>query len=388
MLAAEFSQLQPTRSAQAGFSFAVAHELAEQHGTPLLVMSRSKLIQSYWAMRNALPGVDLYYAAKANPDPNILQTLCAENAFVDICSAGELNSALDAGFTVDRMLHTHPCKTTENLLACYHAGVRLFVYDNASEAAKIARLTPDVDLLLRLAVSGSSSVMNLSAKFGAPLEDALEMLRVASSLRLNVRGFSFHVGSQCLSAHDYCTALQQVRHVWEAATEMGFSLEILDIGGGFPAPNRHDAPSMESFGEIVTGGLREYFGDLPIRIIAEPGRGLCAESTNLITRVIGKSVRWGMPWFFLDDGIYGSFSGKVFDHANFPLWTLNSAERPLFECVVAGPTCDSGDVISTDHLLPDLDEGELVIVPCMGAYSGASSCPFNGLPVARSIAID
>jgi ornithine decarboxylase len=214
------------------------------------------------------------------------------------------------------------------------------------------------------------------------------MLQVACSLRLNVRGFSFHVGSQCLNPDDYRAALCRIREVWDRATELGFEFEVLDIGGGFPAPYRQDAPTIAAFGEVVSQGLQESFGDLPIRIIAEPGRGMCAESTTLITQVIGKNERWGMPWYFIDDGLYGSFSGKVFDHADFPLIYEGAGERELRPCVVAGPTCDSSDVVSTDQLLPDLAVGELLLVPCMGAYAGASSSPFNGLPVARSIAID
>ena len=388
MISTDFLQTECARTARPVLNFDQARELAGKYGTPLLVVSRSKLVETYWSMRQALPGVDLYYAAKANPDLNILSTLCAENAFVDICSYGELQSALTAGFTSDRMLHTHPCKTDSNLLGCYAAGVRWFVFDNEREAEKIARLTPDVKLLMRLAVNATSSVINLSAKFGAPLETAMETLEAAGRLGLDVRGFSFHVGSQCLDPEDYRRVLKSVREFWDLAAQRGFSLEVLDIGGGFPAPYRDSAPGMASFGQVVMDGLRESFGDLRIRLIAEPGRGLCAESTTLITQVIGKNTRWGMPWYYIDDGLYGSFSGKVFDHADFPLCFEKLGEREVGTCVVAGPTCDSSDVVSRDQLLPALEVGELLLVPSMGAYAGASASPFNGLPVANSIGID
>jgi ornithine decarboxylase len=388
MITDEISQTLCARTALPVLSFDQARELTAQHGSPLLVVSRSKLMETYWSMKQAMPGVDLYYAAKANPDQHILRTLCAENAFVDVCSFVEMQAALQAGFSPERMLHTHPCKTASNLLGCYEAGLRWFVYDNVLEAEKIAHHTPDVNLLLRLAVTASSSVINLSAKFGAPIESALEMLQAACRLRLNVRGFSFHVGSQCLDPTDYCEALQRIRRVWDDAAAMGFQLEVLDIGGGFPAPYRENAPSIHSFCQTVHGGIQSAFGDLPIRIIAEPGRGLCAESTTLITQVIGKNNRWNMPWYFIDDGLYGSFSGKVFDHCDFPILYEGQGTRELSSCIVAGPTCDSSDVVSTDQLLPDLAVGELLMVPCMGAYAGASASPFNGLPVASSVAID
>ncbi|MCC9657168.1 type III PLP-dependent enzyme [Rhodopirellula halodulae] len=388
MIASTILRAPNARTAQPILSFEVAKDLAEQHGSPLLVVSRSKAIETYWAMKQALPGVDLYYAAKSNPDLHLLTTLNGENAFIDICSPGELRAAQLAGFTADRMLHTHPCKTDANLWECYQAGVNWFVFDNAIEAEKIRRLTPDVNLLMRLATTGASSRINLSAKFGCPMHEALEMLSVARAKGLRIRGFSFHVGSQCLNPHDYVEVLRNVRDIWDAATRAGHTLEVLDIGGGFPAPYREDAPSIESFGAVISQGLQEIFGDLPNRIIAEPGRGLCTECVTLITRVIGKSRRWELPWYFLDDGIYGSFSGKIFDHTDFPLIVENDGSRETSACVVAGPTCDSTDIVSRDQWLPDLEVGELVLVPSMGAYAAASACPFNGLPVAGSVAID
>lgn len=374
-------------NAAVNLTFEQARQLTDEHGSPLLVVSKSKLIETYWSMKQSMPGVDLYYAAKANPDEHILATLCAENGFVDVCSPGEMHAALAAGFTPDRMLHTHPCKTDSNLLECYDAGLRWFVFDNPHEAAKIQRLTPDVNLLLRIATTGESSRINLSAKFGAPMHEAIGLLKTARSMGLNVRGFSFHVGSQCLNAEDYCGVLRQVRQIWEDAREAGFNLEVLDIGGGFPAPYRDDVPSIETFGGIISRGLTETFGDLNVRLIAEPGRGLCTTCVTLITKVIGVNNRWGMPWVFVDDGLYGSFSGKMFDHTDFPLIVENQSLRETAPCVVAGPTCDSSDIVSRDQWLPEMEIDDLILVPSMGAYAAASACPFNGLPVARSIAI-
>lgn len=378
---------QSLRQARPVIGFEQARSLVAEHGSPLLVVGKSKLIDTYWAMKNALVGIDLYYAAKANPDPHILSTLCAENAFVDVCSEREMQAALEAGFSPERMLHTHPCKTESNFRSCYQAGLRWFVFDNVNEAEKLAAWEPGVSLLLRVATPNSSSLINLSAKFGAPLEQAHEVLETARRLGLNVRGFSFHVGSQCLDPQDYSIALASIRGLWDEATEMGFALEVLDIGGGLPAPYRTDVPPIEVFGGAITTGLAQHFGGLGIRVIAEPGRGLCAESTTLITQVIGKSRRWDRPWFTIDDGLYGSFSGKVFDHCDFPIWYEGYGQRAVEPCVVAGPTCDSGDVISNDQALPDLQVGELLLIPCMGAYAGASASPFNGLPVAKSVAI-
>ena len=377
------------RHAQPVLTFDQARVLGDEHGTPLLVVSKSRVVETYKTMREHLPDVELFYAAKANPDIHILTALCEAGCSVDVCSHGELLAAKQAGFTPERMLHTHPCKTDSNLLSCYAEGVRLFVYDNANELDKIARLTPDVKLLLRLAVSADSSIINLSAKFGASLAEAIDLLIEARRRGLDVRGFSFHVGSQCMNPQDYTNVLWGIRKVWDQAQALGFDLEILDIGGGFPAPYRNDSMiTLGEFCQVVSSGLKETFGDTPVRLIAEPGRGLCAESVTLVTRVLGRNVRNGVMWYIIDDGLYGSFSGKVFDHTDFGLIADNPFGLPLSECVVAGPTCDSSDVVSRDQWLPELNIGDILLVPTMGAYAGASASPFNGLPVARSIAID
>ncbi len=381
------------RSAEPVVSFAEAESLAEQFGTPLLVASRSVLLRNYEALRSSLPGVEFFYAAKANPVEAILRPLCEAGSSVDVCSYGEMQAALKAGFTPEMMIHTHPCKTVQNLTSCYAEGLRWFTFDNANEIPKLARHAADANLLLRLAVSSSSSLINLSAKFGAFEPDAVSLMLAARDAGLSVRGVSFHVGSQCRSPEDFHSALVQVRRIWDGAAAAGIDLEVLDVGGGLPAPYRDSVLSLDAYCRSLAQSLDETFGDLinsdrPIRVIAEPGRGLVADSMSLITRVIGKSVRGGNTWYIIDDGLYGSFSGQMFDHVEYPLMAQNADDRPLLPCVVAGPTCDSSDVVTRDQMLPDLEIGELLLVPTMGAYTCASASNFNGLDLARIVGVE
>ena len=386
------------RSAEPVVSFEEAESLAGQFGTPLLVASRAALMRNYDALRTSLPGVELFYAAKANPVEAILRPLCEAGSSVDVCSYGEMLAALKAGFTPDMMIHTHPCKTEQNLTSCYAEGLRWFTFDNANEIPKLARHAPDASLLLRLAVSSSSSLINLSAKFGAFEPDAVPLMLAAREAGLSVRGMSFHVGSQCRAPEDFHTALVQARRIWDAAADAGIRLEVLDIGGGFPAPYRDSVLSLDVYSRSLARALDETFGDLtsgdltsekgPIRVISEPGRGMVADTMTLITRVIGKSMRGGIPWYIIDDGLYGSFSGQMFDHVEYPLLARNAEERGLMPCVVAGPTCDSSDVVARDQELPELEIGELLVVPTMGAYTCASASNFNGLDLARIIGIE
>jgi len=376
------------RAAEPVINFDQARQLAAQHGTPLFVISRSAVRRNFEAFRAALPGVEFLYAAKANPADPILRTLCESGCSVDVCSDGEMLAALDAGFTPDQMIHTHPCKTVQNLTRCYAAGLRWFTFDNANEIPKLAEYAPGVNMLLRTAVATSSSVINLSAKFGAFEADAVSLMKKAKKAGLNVRGLSFHVGSQCRSPEDFHVALSQSRRIFDRAAKAGIELEVLDIGGGFPAPYRDSVLTLDAYCRSLSSALDETFCDLPVRLIAAPGRGMCADTATLITSVIGKSVRNRLPWYIIDEGLYGSFSGQMFDHTEFPLMVENAGERNIMPCVVAGPTCDSSDVVCRDQCLPDLDLGELILVPTMGAYTSASASNFNGLDLAKVVSVD
>jgi ornithine decarboxylase len=376
------------RSARPVIGFGEARRLADRYGGPLLVVSRSAIARNYRALEASLPGVELFYAVKANPHREVLRTLRGLGSSVDVASPDEARRALRAGFAPGSMIHTHPCKSVANLVDSYALGVRWFTFDSTHELPKLARHAPDASLLLRLAVSSSSCTVDLSAKFGAGVREALPLLRRARRMGLQVRGLSFHVGSQCLSPDDFASALREVRPLWDEAQEAGLGLEVLDVGGGIPAPYRQAVLSLEDYGRALSAALREVFGDLPRRVVAEPGRCLCAEAVTLITSVVGKTVRRGLPWYLIDDGVYGSFSGRLYDHADFPLLVERARHRPLSPCVVAGPTCDSIDVVARDQLLPDLEVGELLLVPSMGAYTSASASRFNGLGPARCVAID
>lgn len=382
--------LSATRVAQPVVRFDQAKAIAEIHGSPTLVLSRSALQRNYEAMKSELPGVELFYAAKANPEYLVLKNLREFGASVDVCSYREMQAALAAGFTPDQMIHTHPCKTIANLVDCYTEGLRWFTFDAPSEIAKFVKYTPDVNLILRLAASSQSSLINLSAKFGCAPKDAGDLLRQAHQAGVNVKALSFHVGSQCLNPSDFRAMLLQARQVWDEGVKIGCPLEVLDIGGGFPAPYKSEVISLELFCRSLQEALDDTFGDLgdSVRFIAEPGRGLVAECATLIVRVLGKSNRSGTTQYVIDDGLYGAFSGIVYDHAEFPLLVENAEHRPHRPCIIAGPTCDSGDIVCRDQPLPDLEVGELVLVPTMGAYSSASACGFNGLDIPRYVEVE
>lgn len=367
--------LLPETPVEPNVSFDRAAAFAQTVATPFLVLSVSRIHESMRTLRTCLPGVELYYAMKSNPDPDLLGLLNGLVDGIDVASHGEVAIAVAGGVAPERLIHSNPIKKESDIANCTKDGVRWFTFDNVNEIPKLQMHAPEASVLLRLAVKNPSCVVNLSAKFGAQEDDALQLLLEARAAGLNVRGVAFHVGSQSTDPSIYLTALNLARRVFDRASSAGVELDTLDIGGGFPVTYRTAVPSLEEFCRVVSQGLIELF-PTGVRVIAEPGRCISGDAMTLVARVIGRSVRNGVPWYFIDDGVYGAFSGKLFDHCDYQLIPVRTG--PVTECVVAGPTCDSIDIVARDQMLPALEVGDLLLVPGMGAYTRASATSFNG----------
>ena len=363
-------------------TFDHAKKLARRHGTPLLALSRAVLLDNYRALQAGLPNVSIYYAIKANPHREVLRLLRRAGSRFDVSSMEEIRLARQAGATPDHMLFTKPINKPEELRYAHDAGIEWFVVDNEAELAKIASHAPRANVLVRLRVSTKDAVVDLSYKFGAQSDDILGLLQAARRAKLRPRGLSFHVGSQCTNPFAYADALAHCRQLFNLAASKRILLDTLDIGGGFPVSYVESVMPIERFCEPIAEAIEKYFDQC--HVIAEPGRFLVANAVWLITQVVGKSTRGGVPWYYLDDGLYGSFSGKVFDQCQYVIQSERDGDREL--CVIAGPTCDSFDVLYTDRALPRVETGDLLLVPGMGAYTNASASTFNGFPLARLVA--
>ncbi len=370
--------------AQPVLSFKQAEEIAQVNGTPFLALSPTRITENANALRRGLPGVELFYAMKSNPDPGILEVLSGLVDGIDVASYGEVCTAAAAGYVPERLIHTNPIKKESDIGICVQHGVRWFTFDNLDEVGKLEPYAQEMDLLLRLAIPDTKCTVNLSSKFGVYPGDVSAILRSARDAGLRVRGVAFHVGSQCGEPKDYERALRLARAAFDEGARVGYDFDVLDIGGGFPVSYRSSMPELERFCGSVMLGIREFFPD-PLRIIAEPGRSISGEAMTLAVRVIGRAVRNGVRWYYIDDGVYGAFSGMVFDGCDYRL----VSERPggVEECVVAGPSCDSIDVVSRDQLLPRLEVGDLLMVPGMGAYTKAHATRFNGFAPPATIVL-
>jgi ornithine decarboxylase len=368
------------------FEPAEVRRLVREFGSPLLILDCERVRAQWRALSRALPRVDLHYALKPMPHPALVQAVIAEGGFLDLATTGEVQLVERLGVAPERCIHTHPIKRPQDIANALQFGVRTFVADNADEVRKFARLGGQVQLLLRVSFRAPGAVCDLSRKFGCDPEDVLPLARLAAGLRIGVRGLSFHVGSQTASATKHVEALEVCARLLAAARrEKLGSLDTIDIGGGFPIDYAQRVPDIRRF----CAPLRTAIAKLPrrVRVIAEPGRYIAGPAAIGVATVMGRARREGHWWYYLDDGLYGSYSGQLFDHARYPVEALRVGTERL-PSVLAGPTCDSIDVIAENLMLPPLKVGDLIIGRAMGAYTWASASEFNFFPKATVVAVN
>jgi len=372
------------------------YKLAEEYrdSLPILIVDHAMIRENFIRFRKALPRVEPYYAVKANPDPEIIRTLYKQGAGFDIASLAEYNlvddNALGTLKYIDNFMETKIiyANTIKQLSALKKIEMKKLqmTFDNFLELDKIRKYCRNPRLVLRIAVPNEGSVVELSSKFGADPTTAIDLLKHAKNLDLNVEGISFHVGSQCEHAQNFIRAFEISRKVFDEAKAMGFELSTLDIGGGYPAPYDQKAILFEDLAKIINDQIKTHFSSEKIRIIAEPGRFLVATAATSVVEVVGKAIRGGKPFYYVNDGVYGTFSGVFFDHIQYHFKAFK--EGPLVPSVVAGPTCDALDTIVRDDPLPDVNIGDLLYSENVGAYTNASASMFNGFPLARIININ
>jgi len=371
-------------------------ELAKKHGTPLFVVDHDEIRANYTTFKKYLPRVQAYYAVKANPDPAIVKTLFKAGASFDVASMPEFMIVYEniknmppkeRQFWIwDKIIYANPIKANETLrkLDKYKA---LVTYDNIEEIKKIKEYAPHAGLVLRIKVPNTGAMVELSSKFGAAPGEAVDLILEADRAGLVVEGISFHVGSQTTNFENFVQAINLAAQIYKEANDRGYTrMNLLDIGGGFPAP--YD-PSVKPFKELARKINAEINRLFPknIQILAEPGRFLVATAAYAVSTIIGKAVRDGKICYYIDDGVYHTFSGIIFDHCHYHPKSFKKGPSQI--CTVFGPTCDALDVVSMAEELPaNLERGDLLYTPYIGAYSHASSTYFNGFPPAKVIHVN
>jgi ornithine decarboxylase len=367
------------------FAHQSIERLVARYGSPLFVIDVERVRGQYRRLAAALPGVDLHYALKPLPHSSVINALHSEGAFFDLATNGEVELVRRLKVAPERCIHTHPIKRDSDIRTALAYGVDRFVVDNPDELRKFVKYRNRSSLLIRVAFSSPEARCDLSRKFGCEPEAVAGLFQLAAELRIKIDGLSFHVGSQAAGPAMFVEAIARCGDVLRLAAQMGHTPGILDIGGGFPVDYLQSCMPIEEFCAPIRAALQE----LPpsMRIIAEPGRYIAAPAAVSVTSVMGRAQRDGRWWYYLDDGLYGSYSGQVYDHATYPVEALVPAGN-TYPSVLAGPTCDSIDVINEHLELPKLDVGDLVVGRAMGAYTWASASEFNFFPRATVLALD
>jgi ornithine decarboxylase len=368
--------------------------LAKEHGTPVVVIDHDVIRANYAAFKKHLPRVQGYYAVKANAEPAIVRTLYKAGASFDVASLPEFMLVYDnikhlpakeqQDFIWDKIIYANPTKPKETLQALDQYKP-LVTYDNLTELRKIKQFAPHAGVVLRLRVPNTGSMVELSSKFGCDPGEAVDLVQAAFEMGLVVEGLSFHVGSQCTNFENFVQALNMADAVMRESKSRGHEIKILDIGGGFPAPyDKHVKPFGQLAAKINAEIERLFPAD--IQILAEPGRFLVATAATSVARIIGKAVRDGKTCYYIDDSVYHTFSGIIFDHCQYHLKAFRKGKTEI--CAVFGQTCDGLDTISQSEELPTLEIDDLVYAENIGAYSNASATWFNGFPPAKVVHVN
>lgn len=344
--------------------------------TPCLIIDPTVVRAKYHLVRASLADVHVFYAVKANPHPRVLQELARQGCGFEVSSVQELTGVLALGVTPDRIISSNPVKAPDFIALAYAHGVRTFAYDSTTEIAKLARWAPGSRVYVRLAVDNTGSDWPLSRKYGVDAQTALALLDLAAERGLEPCGLTFHVGSQCLNPANWENALRLCAEVWQAAASRGLRLSLLNLGGGLPVRHLKPIPALVEIGQRVTALIRALFPP-DITLIIEPGRALVGDAAVLVASVIGKAVRGDEHWLYLDAGVFNALMETI-QGFGYELWTERTG--PVRRWTVAGPSCDSVDVLFNDVALPELEVGDRLYVLNAGAYTLSYASSFNGFP--------
>jgi ornithine decarboxylase len=353
---------------------------------PCLVVDLDVVRDNYRAFATTLPDARVFYAVKANPAPELLRLLASLGSCFDAASVAEIDLVLATGAGPERISYGNTIKKERDVASAYARGVRLFAVDCSAEVEKIARAAPGAKVFCRFLFNCVGAEWPLSRKFGCEPEMAADVLEHAHRLGLEAIGVSFHVGSQQPRTAAWEEALRSAAAIFRACAERGISLQMVNLGGGFPTRYLKEVPAVESYGRAIFRALRKHFGNRIPETIIEPGRGMVGNAGVIEAEVVlvsRKSEADALRWVFLDIGKFGGLAETMDESIRYPIRTPRDGDVSA-PCVLAGPTCDSADVLyeKRPYELPiSLEIGDKVLIEGTGAYTATySSIAFNGFP--------
>jgi ornithine decarboxylase len=360
---------------------------------PCLVVDLDVVRENYLAFAKSLPDSKVFYAVKANPAPEILKLLASLGCCFDVASVNETQAALEAGASPERISYGNTIKKESDIAAAFALGVTLYAVDCEAEVEKVARAAPGSRVICRIHCDGTGSEWPLSRKFGCEPEFATDILELAHKRGLVAHGISFHVGSQQHNVEAWDRALASAAAIFRACAERGINLAMVNLGGGFPARYVRKTPKLESYGKAIFRALRRHFGNAIPETIVEPGRGLVGNAGVIEAEVVliaRRSPEDELRWVYLDIGKFHGLAETIDESIRYPIRTTHDRDETA-PCVIAGPTCDSVDVLYQKNPYPlpvSLAIGDKVLIEAAGAYTAAySSVGFNGFPPLRQYVI-
>ncbi len=344
---------------------------------PFLLVDNDIVREKTRRFLDAMPRVRPHYAVKANPDPRVLRVLIEEGAGFEIASVAELDLLVGLGVPPAQVFYSNPMKAREWIAYAAGKGVEWFVVDAVEELRKVHAVAPHAKLYLRIDTPNIGADWPLAGKFGAHTAEVPEMVAAAAALSADLAGVTFHVGSQCRNPENWRVGIEKARAVFDQMIAAGLQPRLLNIGGGYPVRHVKPIPSIEVIGEVVNRALEAFPPE--VRVIAEPGRYLVSDAGYFVCRVVGTATRNGTRWMYWDAGLFGGII-ETAEGLKYKIRTDRAGHDVKW--TIAGPTCDSVDVIMRDEELPvDLQDGDFIYIRNAGAYTTAYASCFNGFPL-------
>jgi ornithine decarboxylase len=349
---------------------------AKNYQQPMLVMSRARLQRNAQRFMAALPRVRPHFAVKANPDLEILSIFRDQGTCFEVASIAEIDAMLALDVNMETVFYSNPIKSPASIKHAAANGIVWYCVDTPEEVEKIARIKPDAKLYLRIAVSNEGSSWPLAGKFGASPQGVETLIEVCKKLGMQLSGVTFHVGSQCTNINNWVEGIRAAKDIFNRLIARGFNPELLNLGGGYPLQFTGQEPSIEDIAAVINPEL----DTLPdsIQVMAEPGRYLVGSAGCLISQVVGTATRDSGRWVYLDSGVYG---GLMELSQNFPATLVSQRTGEAGVWTMAGPTCDSIDVMGKHRLPANTEAEDIIFMPNLGAYCTTCACDFNGFPV-------
>ena len=353
---------------------------------PCLVVDLEIVRDNYQTFAKALPDSRVFYAVKANPAPEVLSLLASLGSCFDTATVAEIEMALNAGATPDRISYGNTIKKERDIARAFALGIRLFAVDCTAEVEKVARAAPGAKVFCRILYDCAGAEWPLSRKFGCDPEMAVDVIEHAKRVGLEPYGISFHVGSQQGNVEAWDGALASAAEIFRTLAERGIQLSMVNMGGGFPTRYLKDVPPVVQYGRSIFRALRKHFGNRIPETIIEPGRGMVGNAGVIETEVVlisKKSDDDENRWVYLDIGKFGGLAETMDESIRYAIRTPHDGAE-MAPCILAGPTCDSADVLyeKVPYPLPvTLEIGDKLLIEGTGAYTSTySSVAFNGIP--------